>query len=123
MVHLGSCHAMPDVKLSSASKVLFPADGLTKGDLADHYARVADVMLPHVRQRPLSLQVFPGGLARPGHFLKQIPDYFPDWVDRAEMPKRGGTVTHIVANHADTLRMIAQHHAITPHIPTARIHR
>ncbi len=58
-------------------------------------------MLPHVRDRPLSLQVFPGGLKRPGHFLKQIPDYFPDWIDRVEMPKHGGTVTHAVANQAD----------------------
>ena len=58
-------------------------------------------MLPHVRDRPLSLQVFPGGIKRPGHFLKQIPDYFPDWIDRVEMPKHGGTVTHAVANRPD----------------------
>ena len=89
---------MPEVKLTHPDKVLFPDDGITKADLADHYARVADVMLPHVADRPLSLQVFPGGIGKKGHFLKQIPDYFPDWIERAELPKHGGTVTHMVAD-------------------------
>lgn len=112
---------MPEVKLTHPDKVLFPDDGITKADLADHYARVADVMLPHVRERPLSLQVFPGGIGKGGHFLKQVPDYFPDWIERAELPKHGGTVTHMVPTNADSLRMLAQHNAITPHVPTARI--
>ena len=103
--------------------MLFPADGITKADLAEHYARVAERMLPHVRGRPLSLQVFPGGISKHGHFLKQIPDYFPDWIDRVELPKHGGTVTHAIANDADALRMLAQHNAITPHVPTARADR
>jgi bifunctional non-homologous end joining protein LigD len=111
------------VELTHPDKVLFPADGITKAELAEHYERVAGVMLPHVRDRPLSLQVFPGGIRRPGHFLKQIPDYFPSWVARVELPKHGGTVTHAVADDADTLRMLAQHNAITPHVPTARIDR
>jgi bifunctional non-homologous end joining protein LigD len=112
---------MHDVRISSPTKVLFPDDGITKADLAEHYARVADRMLPHVVDRPLSLQVYPGGIAKKGHFLKEIPGYFPDWVARAELPKHGGTVTHIVPKHADTLQQIAQHNAITPHVPTARI--
>jgi bifunctional non-homologous end joining protein LigD len=112
---------MHDVRISSPTKVLFPDDGITKADLAEHYARVADRMLPHVIDRPLSLQVYPGGIHKTGHFLKEIPKYFPDWVARAELPKHGGTVTHIVPKAADTLQMIAQHNAITPHVPTARI--
>jgi bifunctional non-homologous end joining protein LigD len=114
---------MPAVTITHPDKVLFADDGITKADLAEHYARVAERMLPHVRDRPLSLQVYPGGIGRPGHFLKQIPDYFPDWVDRVEVPKRGGTVTHMVAASADSLRMLAQHNAITPHVPTARTDR
>jgi bifunctional non-homologous end joining protein LigD len=110
---------MPDVDLTHPDKELFP--GITKAEVAAHYAGVADLMLPHVRDRPLSLQVYPGGIKRPGHFLKQIPEYFPDWMERVEMPKRGGTVTHPVANSADALRMLVQHNAITPHVPTARI--
>ena len=114
---------MPEVRLTHPDKVLFPDDGVTKADVADHYARVAEVMLPHVRERPLSLQVFPGGIGRRGHFLKQIPDYFPDWIARAELPKHGGTVTHMVPTTAASLRMLAQHNAIAVHVPTARVDR
>ncbi len=114
---------MPAVRLTHPDKVLFKDDGITKADLAGHYGRVAEVMLPHVRGRPLSLQVYPGGIGRPGHFLKQIPDYFPDWIERAELPKRGGTVTHMVPTTADSLRMLAQHNAIAVHVPTARVDR
>lgn len=114
---------MPAVKLSSPDKVLFPGDGITKRDLADYYAAVAEPMLRHGAHRPLSLQVYPGGIGRPGHFLKQIPGYFPDWVQRIELGKHGGTVTHIVATTPDSLRQIAQHNAITPHAPTARTDR
>jgi bifunctional non-homologous end joining protein LigD len=110
---------MPEVRLTHPDKELFP--GITKADLAEHYALVADVMLPHLRDRPLSLQVYPGGIKRPGHFLKQVPDYFPDWIGRVELPKRGGTVTHAVVDSADGLRMLVQHNAITPHVPTARV--
>lgn len=114
---------MPEVKLSHPDKVLFPDDGITKAELAEHYERVADVMLPHVRDRPLSLQVYPGGIARPGHFLKNIPDYFPDWMGRIELPKHGGTVVHPMVRDAAGLRMLVQHNSITPHVPTARVDR
>src|SRR4051794_22274660 len=109
-----------EVPISHPDKVLFPGAGVTKAGLAEHFERVADRMLPHIRDRPLSLQVFPGGVARPGHFMKQAPDYFPDWVRRVTVPKKGGEVTHVVANDADTLRLLANHNAITLHIPTSR---
>ncbi len=114
---------MHDVKLSSATKVLFPADGVTKADLAGHYATVAEAMVRQIRDRPVSLQVFPGGIGRTGHFMKAIPDYFPPWVDRVEVPKKGGTVVHPLANEPAALRQFAQHNAITPHVWTSRADR
>ena len=114
---------VPDVTLTHPDKALFPADGITKADLAGYYEAVAAHLLPHVEDRPLSLQVFPGGIQRPGHFLKNVPDYFPDWVRRAELPKRGGTTTHPVADAPEVLRMLVQHNAITLHVPTARLDR
>ena len=61
-------------------KVLFPRAKLTKLDLARHYERVAPVMLPYVKDRPLALQAYPGGIDGKGFFMKAVPDYFPDWV-------------------------------------------
>ena len=103
------------VTISHPDKVLFPAAGLTKQDLADHYERVADAMLPYVRDRPLALQVFPKGIGDRGFFMKAVPDYFPEWIDRVTVPKREGTVTHVLARDADTLLYLAGQNVVTLH--------
>jgi bifunctional non-homologous end joining protein LigD len=81
-------------KLSHPDKLLFPADGITKADLASYYERVAEWMLPHVRDRPLSLQHFPDGIEGHGFFHKNVPKHYPDWVHRVEVAKEGGKVVH-----------------------------
>ena len=70
------------VEVGNAGKVLFPDIGLTEGDLAGYYARVAETMLPHVQGRPISMQRFPNGVDKPGFYAKQAPDYFPEWIER-----------------------------------------
>jgi bifunctional non-homologous end joining protein LigD len=105
-----------DVKVTHPDKVLFPKAKLTKRDLAEHYERVAPMMLPYVRDRPLALQAFPAGIDRHGFFLKEVQDHFPDWVDRVTVPKRGGTVTHALANHAATMVYLAGQNVVTPHL-------
>ncbi len=112
-----------EVPLSHPDKVLFPQIGLTKAGLAGYYAAVAPAMLPHVRGRPVSMQVFHGGVSRPGHFMKQAPEYFPPWVKRVVVPKRGGTVTHALADSAAALVLLANHNVITPHVWTSRADR
>jgi len=90
-----------DVRVTHPDKVLFERAKITKLDLARHYERVAEVMLPYVRNRPLALQAFPAGIEQHGFFMKAVPDYFPDWVARATVEKRGGTVTHALAQEGD----------------------
>src|SRR5688572_28440487 len=104
------------VKITKPDKVLFPSVGITKLDLARHFELVAPVMLPYVRDRPLALQVFHGGIDGAGYFTKAVPDYFPGWVQRATVPKRGGSVTHALANDAATLVYLAGQNAVTPHV-------
>jgi bifunctional non-homologous end joining protein LigD len=65
------------IQISSADRVLIPDVGLTKLDLARHYADVAEAMLPHVRERPLTLHSFPAGIAEGGYFVKDAPRHFP----------------------------------------------
>jgi bifunctional non-homologous end joining protein LigD len=101
--------------ISHPDKVLFPQIGVTKLDLARHYERVAAAMLPYVRDRPLALQAFPAGIEKHGFFMKAVPDYFPSWVDRVTVPKKGGTVTHPLANNADTLVYLAGQNVVTLH--------
>ncbi len=110
------------IAVSNLGKVLFPC-GLTKGNLIDYYRRIAPHVLPHCRDRALTMQRFPEGIAHDGFFQKQIPDYFPDWIARVELAKEGGTITQVIANDAATLVYLANQACITPHLALARADR
>ena len=111
-----------DVPITHPSKKLFP-DGTTKADLAEYMRDIAPVMLPHVRDRPLSLQRFNQGIERAGFFQKEMPRGAPDWVARVQVPKHGGSVCHALARDPATLVWLANQNAITPHVSTARADR
>ncbi len=112
---------MPDVKLSHPDKLLFPQDGITKADLAEYYASVADVMLPHVRDRPLNLWRWNAGIDGKLVVQQDIPKGAPDWVKRIETPRRkGGSIEHVLCQDADTLRWLSNQNCITPHVWSAR---
>ena len=92
----------------------------TKLDLAEFYAKIAETALPYYRNRPLTMQRFPDGIEAEGFFQKNVPDYFPDWIERVEVPKEGGTVTHALVTEAATLVYLADQGCITPHLALAR---
>jgi hypothetical protein len=69
-----------ELSVTNLDKVLFPASGFTKGQLIDYYVRVAPAILPHVRDRPLTLKRFPDGVEGKSFFEKHIPSHAPDWV-------------------------------------------
>lgn len=108
------------VRVTHPQKLLFPAAKITKRDLARHYELVAPYMLPYVQQRPLALQAFPDGIEKHGYFMKAVPDYFPEWVNRVTVTKRDGTVTHALADDAATLVYLAGQNVVTPHIWLSR---
>lgn len=104
------------IELGNPDKVLFPDAEMTKRDLADYYARVAEVMLPHVRERALVMQRFPDGIDGPAFYQKETPDYFPDWIRTQTVAKEDGRVTHVVCDDAATLVYLADQACITPHV-------
>ena len=69
-----------EVKLSSADRVLFPDDGITKGDLFEYYGDVADAIVPHLRDRPFTMKRWREGLDGGSFFQKQAPKGMPDWI-------------------------------------------
>jgi bifunctional non-homologous end joining protein LigD len=112
---------MPQVKLSNPDKVLFPDDGITKAELRAYYEAVADVMVPHTRNRPMNLWRWNKGIAQDVVVQQSLPKGAPDWVARCEVPRRkGGDITHGMINDADTLRWLAQQNCITPHVWNSR---
>ncbi len=114
---------MPDVRVTHPEKVLFPDTGLTKAELVAYYRRVAPLMIPHVRGRPVSMQRFPDGVGSKGFFHKDIPGYFPDWLERGRVAKSGGWVTHPVITNVDSLAYLANQNTITPHVWLSRADR
>jgi bifunctional non-homologous end joining protein LigD len=103
------------VRVTHPDRTVFPEASLTKLDLARHYERVAPLMLPYIKDRPLALQAYPDGIEGGGFFMKAVPKYFPDWVKRATMRKKGGTITHVLAQDAATLVYLAGQNVVTVH--------
>jgi bifunctional non-homologous end joining protein LigD len=104
-----------EVELHRPEKVLFPDVGATKADLAAHFDRVADRLLPHLRDRPLMLHRFPDGIEGFAFYQKDLPASAPEWLERAGLPKHGGTVTHLLANDRATLQWLADQAAVVLH--------
>lgn len=110
------------VELSKTDKVLFPDDGITKGDLIDYYRRIAEIMLPHMEGRPITMHRFPDGIDKEGFYEKEAPDYFPGWIKRVSVEKKeGGKENQVVCENAATLVYLADQACITPHIWLSRV--
>lgn len=107
--------------ITHPEKVLFPDDGITKGELASYYEAIAPVMLPHICGRPVTLERYHRGIGEKGFFQKDVSKGFPDWLDRVEVPKKGGTVHHPLACDRRSLVWLANQNSITPHVWTSRV--
>jgi bifunctional non-homologous end joining protein LigD len=109
------------VVISHPDKILFPDDGISKGDLAAYYEAIAPAMLPHIRARPVTMERFPNGLSGQGFLQKDVTKGFPEWLQRIEAPKKGGTVHYPLANDERSLLWMANQNCITPHVWTSRV--
>jgi bifunctional non-homologous end joining protein LigD len=112
---------MGSVVISHPEKVLFPNDGITKGEMAAYYEMIAPLMLPHLRGRPVTMERFHKGIGEEGFFQKSIAKGAPDWLPIAEVPKKGGTVKHPLINDERSLLWLANQNCITPHVWASRV--
>lgn len=102
-------------------KMLFPEDGITKGNLAAYYEAIAPVMLPHLRGRPLTMERYPTGIGKKGFWQKDVSKGFPDWLERVEVPKKDGVVHHPVVTDLRSLLWTANQNTVTHHVWTSRV--
>lgn len=112
--------------LSNLTKVLFPAVGFAKGELIDYYAKVADAILPHLKDRPVSLKRYPNGVEANGFFAKNVPNGAPDWVRTTRLPVPGSTMNRdeidfVLADDLPALVWLANLAAIELHVPQWRV--
>jgi len=107
------------VSLSSADRVLFPDDGVTKGDLFTYYAKVADAIVPHLRDRPFTMKRWREGIAGDAFFQKQAPKGMPDWIETRQFrtwPRGGKGESRLVdfplVDSREALLWMVQFHCI-----------
>ena len=82
------------VRVTHPDRVLFPGDGVTKGDLAEYYAAIGDAIVPHLRERPFTLKRYPYGIRGQPYFAKQAPKGKPSWIPTRQFrtwPREGGS--------------------------------
>jgi bifunctional non-homologous end joining protein LigD len=107
--------------ITHPEKVLFPDDGITKGDLANYYEAMAPVILPHLRGRPLTMERYPAGIGKKGFWQKDVSTGFPEWLKRIKVPKKDGVVHHPVITDTRSLLWVTNQNTITQHVWTSRI--
>lgn len=107
--------------ITHPDKVLFPGDGITKGELAAYYESIAPIMIPHIRARPITMERYPSGIGKKGFIHKDVTRGFPAWLERVEVPKKDGTVHHPIVTDTRSLLWLANQNCITPHVWTSRV--
>jgi bifunctional non-homologous end joining protein LigD len=113
--------AKPDVVISHPEKVLFPDDGITKGDLAEYHELVASLMLPHLKGRPVTMERYPAGIGKKGFWQKSVEKGFPAWLERVDVPKKDGVVHHPIVTDERSLMWLVNQNTITQHVWTSRV--
>jgi bifunctional non-homologous end joining protein LigD len=119
------------VEIPKPDKVLFPggssgdASGadISKRDLAEYYAAVAEVMVPHLQGRPVNMQRFPDGIDGQGFYEKKTPQHFPDWFTSVTVHTSDGSQRQVVVDDARSLVYLAGQACVTPHVWLSRSDR
>jgi bifunctional non-homologous end joining protein LigD len=116
------------VRLTSAERVLFPGDGVTKRDVMTYYVDVAAALIPHLRNRPFTLKRYPHGIRERPYFQKQAPQGMPSWIPTRQfrtLPRDGGPrlVDFVLVNEAAVLAWMVQMNCIDMNVWYSRVDR
>lgn len=99
--------------------MIFPKDKITKSDMADYYARIADYMLPHIAGHPVTMRRFPEGIGEDGFYNKHAPEHFPGFIERLSVPMHTQTdrdMEMVALNTAKDLVYLANQDVVELHI-------
>jgi bifunctional non-homologous end joining protein LigD len=112
------------LKFTHLDKVMFPDAGITKGEVLHYYERIADRLLPYLKDRPATLERLPEGVGegKPHFWQKHTPEYYPDWVPRVKLPSgRGTPVEYVLVNDRPTLLYLVNQGTLTFHVWFSRV--
>lgn len=92
--------------ISHPDKILWPEDGITKGDVLDYYTEIADYILPHLKDRPIVMHRFPDGIDKEGFYQKEAPEFTPDWVNTVTVQHSNKKVHYILIDSLESLLFV-----------------
>lgn len=120
-----TAHNLPfgrrQVEITFPNRVLFPQDAITKQELVDYYVTHAAILLPYLKNRPLTMQRFPEGIDHEGFYQKNTASYFPSWIKTVPVQHEKRVVNYVVGNNAATLAYLVNQACITFHIWLSKI--
>lgn len=110
------------LEVGNLDQIVFPDEEITQGDLIDIYRRLADTILPHLEDRPLTMQRFPDGIDESGFYQRTASDYFPDWITRVtiKVQEDGEEKPQVVCDSEATLVYLVDQGLVTPHVWLSR---
>lgn len=108
------------IRLSHLDKVLYPATGTTKAEVVDYYARIAPLLLPHVRDRPVTRKRWPDGVAAEPFFAKNLERGAPSWLRRRPIEHSTGAKDYVLVDDVPGLVWLAQTASLELHTPQWR---
>jgi bifunctional non-homologous end joining protein LigD len=120
----GAKDSAAPVEFTHVEKVLFPQAKLTKGDVLHFYESIAPRLLPHLKDRPITLERLPDGVKEgaPRFWQKNTPDYYPQWIPRIELPtETGKPVKYALVNDLKTLLYLVNQGTMTFHVWPSRV--
>ncbi len=106
------------IEITHAKKEIFA--NIIKEDFVNYYKKVAKLMLPHIKDRPISMYRMPDGLRNEGFFQKHVPDYFPSWVKKVKITRKESKIKYVIANDEASIVYLATQ-MVVPHIWSSRI--
>jgi bifunctional non-homologous end joining protein LigD len=107
--------------ISNLAKDLYPSYGFTKARILEYYRGISPFLLPHLKDRALTLKRYPEGVKKNFFFEKRCPSHRPDWVKTAEIPQHdGGTIAFCLVNDLETLMWVENLASLELHVPLAR---
>src|SRR6202046_512721 len=92
------------VDVTNLDKIFYPKAGFTKGDVIDYYVRISSVLLPHLKNRPITMKRYPDGVEGFFFYERKCPEHRPAWIKTAKVPKtEGGEINYCVMNDLASL--------------------
>src|SRR3954465_3387892 len=107
-----------EVTLSNIDKVMYPASGFTKGQVIDYYIKASKLILPHLKDRPLTLKRYPDGVTGEFFYEKNISRFAPKWIKSAGVERKhtAGVIRYVLVNDLPTLVWAANLASLELHI-------